>query len=412
MNKIGVVGLALQNPQLIGGNLGCNALSYSFFEILNKIAEEKHDKYKIVVIKTLPWEYFIKRVIKKILKYDDAQLSYYNTAFPSLHFSSVIYFNIRGRIYFSKKITNCCCVFDFTAGDSFTDIYGDTRFLERTRLKEKIINKRIPLILGSQTIGPFVKSEHENYAAKILRRCYQVFVRDDQSAKYVKEISSVQAILTTDVAFFLPYKKYLSSKGKKIVGFNPSGLLWTGGYTKNNQFGLTVDYKDYCRMIIKYLLQNGYEVHLIVHAYFVEDQNDEFDADNDILAVDALYKEFPSTIKAPLFATPMDAKSYIAGTDLFIGARMHATIGAISAGIPVIPFSYSRKFEGLFYSLGYPYVVEGTKWSTEKAIEQTKSWISNKAELVNFIFTCKKKIEVKNNFLLAQYSKTIESLIR
>ena len=64
-------------------------------------------------------------------------------------------------------------------------------------------------------------------------------------------------------------------------------------------------------------------------------------ADNDKLAVDALHEIFPNTIVAPYFATPMEAKSYISGMDLFIGARMHATIAAISAGVPVIPFSYS-----------------------------------------------------------------------
>ena len=33
---------------------------------------------------------------------------------------------------------------------------------------------------------------------------------------------------------------------------------------------------------------------------------------------------------------------------------MHATIGAISSGVATIPFSYSRKFEGLFGNLEYP----------------------------------------------------------
>jgi len=31
-----------------------------------------------------------------------------------------------------------------------------------------------------------------------------------------------------------------------------------------------------------------------------------------------------------------------------MGARMHATIGAFSSGVPVVPMAYSRKFNGLF----------------------------------------------------------------
>ena len=108
----------------------------------------------------------------------------------------------------------------------------------------------------------------------------------------------------------------------------------------------------------------------------------------------------------------MEAKSYISKMDLFIGARMHATIAALSAGIPVIPFSYSRKFEGLFNSLDYPYVVEGTKWSTEDAIVTTKKWISDMSDIKKRIVNCKKELEEKNNYLLNHYTKTIKSLLK
>ena len=37
---------------------------------------------------------------------------------------------------------------------------------------------------------------------------------------------------------------------------------------------------------------------------------------------------------------------------------MHACIAAFSAGVPVIPMAYSRKFEGLFGALGYHRTVD------------------------------------------------------
>lgn len=63
--------------------------------------------------------------------------------------------------------------------------------------------------------------------------------------------------------------------------------------------------------------------------------------------------------------------------DVFIGSRMHATIGSISSGVATIPFSYSRKFEGLFGNLEYPYVISARKFSLEEALEKSKSWIQN-----------------------------------
>lgn len=67
--------------------------------------------------------------------------------------------------------------------------------------------------------------------------------------------------------------------------------------------------------------------------------------------------------------------------DVFTGARMHSTIAAISAGIPVIPFSYSRKFEGLYESLQYNYLIHGKHDETKQAVEQTIAFVKNRATL-------------------------------
>ena len=48
---------------------------------------------------------------------------------------------------------------------------------------------------------------------------------------------------------------------------------------------------------------------------------------------------------------------------------MHACIGAFSAGVPVIPIAYSRKFIGLFGGvLEYPHVLPMTGFDTSAAL--------------------------------------------
>lgn len=86
---------------------------------------------------------------------------------------------------------------------------------------------------------------------------------------------------------------------------------------------------------------------------------------------------------------------------------MHATIGALSAGIPVIPFSYSRKFEGLFSSLNYPYVLEGTKWTTKQAIAKTLTWIHSINDLKSAVSQSTLIINEKNSELLSFYEEII-----
>ena len=406
--KVGILGLALRSPKSVGGNLGCYALGYSFFEILNTIAKQNNIRIQIVQIKSFHWKGWCKQIIKRLLCRKDIISDYYSGLYQNIEFTTGDVLKLQGGRCLMPSVKSCDMVFDFTAGDSFTDIYGEERFYDRTDLKKKVVDSGIPLILGSQTIGPFKDSNVQKYATDVIERCKAVFVRDSQSKDYVEQISKAKPILTTDVAFFLPYEKKEKKDSIKRVGFNPSGLLWMGGYDGKNQFGLTVDYQDYCKKIIQFLQEQGYEVHLILHAYFKNIKKGYYHADNDKLAVDALHEIFPNTIVAPYFATPMEAKSYISGMDLFIGARMHATIAAISAGVPVIPFSYSRKFEGLFSSLDYPYVVEGTKWETNEAIDKTEEWIKSIDILSLKIKTCFDSINKLKKQMLNDYQTIIQ----
>ena len=83
----------------------------------------------------------------------------------------------------------------------------------------------------------------------------------------------------------------------------------------------------------------------------------------------------PDCILAPAFNTPIEAKSYISNMDIFIGSRMHSTIGAFSSNVATIPVSYSRKFEGLFNSLNYEYVINGRTESTNSAFDKTIEYV-------------------------------------
>ncbi len=153
-----------------------------------------------------------------------------------------------------------------------------------------------------------------------------------------------------DVAFRLPFEaRPKPSDGKVHVGVNVSGLLYNGGYTRNNQFGLTVDYTALIDQLLADLARrDDVKVHLVGHVI-----SDSFAVEDDYRVCEALVQRHPSMSLAPRFASPNDAKSYISGLHFFTGARMHACIGAFSSGVPVVPMAYSRKFNGLFNSLGY-----------------------------------------------------------
>lgn len=384
--KIGILGLLFH-----AGNKGCEALSYAFLYLIDEIAQRQKDKIEITILTTFPTKKFIKAKgnYKKCMREFLPKYTYKN-----LNIKFCFYKMVLGKYMISSEVKKCDVVFDFTAGDSFTDLYGRRRFFVRTALKQKIIDMGIPLVLGSQTIGPFQDKDVRDMAVKVISGCKEVYARDQLSADYTLKISGRKPVLTTDVAFALPYTKSEHENNIESIGFNPSGLLWNGGYTGDNQFGLTVDYQKYCREVIRILLKK-YKVFLIPHVLSYQTGN----VDNDLIAVNALKKEFPSLVVIDGFTTPMEVKSHIARMDGFIAARMHAAIGAFSANVACVPFSYSRKFEGLFDSLGYGRVIHGCSDTTESAVEKTLDWIEKHGELKKEVIACNRLVSEKTDQL-------------
>jgi polysaccharide pyruvyl transferase WcaK-like protein len=156
-------------------------------------------------------------------------------------------------------------------------------------------------------------------------------------------------------------------------------LLASGGYTRDNMFGLRMDYPELIRRIISGFLQHPdmCEVYLVAHV-IASGQNV---LEDDLKACRDLAAEFPGVQVAPAFESPSDAKSYIANLDFFMGARMHACVAAFSAGVPVVPMAYSRKFAGLFGSLGYNHTVDCTTDSTEDILVRIFEAYENRERL-------------------------------
>jgi len=83
----------------------------------------------------------------------------------------------------------------------------------------------------------------------------------------------------------------------------------------------------------------------------------------------------------PSFKDPIEAKTAIAEMDLFMGARMHACIAAISSGVPVIPMAYSRKFGGLFGALNYHHTLDCLSVDNDTAYAHITNAYENRQQL-------------------------------
>lgn len=259
------------------------------------------------------------------------------------------------------------CLIDIGAGDSFAEIYGPKRFAFLWLTKALAIVRGVPLLLAPQTIGPFTKPLYRRLAALVMNPAVAVIARDEASLAAISAIApAARAALAVDVAFRLPFEDRSTERGggKARVGVNASGLLFHQAETGRNRFGLSYDYAAYTRALLTALTaRSDCEVHLIAHATSATDPSD----DDGVLA-DRLAQEFPGTIRVPDFSGASAAKSEISSLDFLVAARMHACIGAFSAGTPVVPVAYSRKFSGLFDLLGYDHVLPVTGLDSDGAV--------------------------------------------
>ena len=369
--RIGLFGAIINND-----NMGCCALTFSLIRLLENIVDERDCNVEYVIFERWPDEKKIEELCE-LLAISKNKVS----SAKSIRFSKI--YRLDQFKEFLKEIEKCDYAIDITQGDSFTDIYGIKRFFAFSFDKLMVQHKKVPLILGPQTYGPFQKGISKKIARRIINHSHCVFSRDNYSIEYLEKQLKIKKsmIQVTDLAFGLPYHDTVRFQGKN-VGLNVSGLLWPQKTESTvTAFSLACDYKQFIFDTVSYLENEGYCIHLISHV------------GADMSACEQVHKEYPNTILVPEFENPILAKSYISAMDLFIGARMHATIAALSSFVPVIPVSYSRKFQGLFQSIGYPICLDVLNWDTKCAVDYLKLQVESIDELKQAVVLAKKRSE-------------------
>lgn len=392
--EIGILGAPINNM-----NLGCQALTYSIVSLLEHISEDEGLEFHYTIFDRHPDEGFNASFCKR-LNIDRSKV----TVLGRGNFHDILrrikYWNDNRKI--GSSIRQCSFVIDLTEGDSFTDIYGQYRFDDLTDYKVRV-ESMTPLILGSQTYGPFKDPSNEKRAADVIKKAAAVFTRDRISGDYVKKISGVDSIVTCDLAFRLPYHSQSNSRNEQLkrIGVNVSGLLVSNKTEETaTEFRLQTDYDEYVKRILDYLIMHHYDVHLIGHVGADYEVNKK------------LKMKYPLVTLAPEFDNPMDAKSYISSMDLFIGSRMHATIAALTSNTPVVPVAYSRKFIGLFENVEYPYVVDLQTEDTNEAVQAVIDRIENYDETKSATEKSYQIAMRQNDECLKAYEDIIRKIIR
>lgn len=280
---------------------------------------------------------------------------------------SVLPFFLRAKLLarnpWLRELSQTELVLALSGGDSFSDIYGLQRFVYMCLPQILVLLQHKKLVQLPQTIGPFRRWIPLKIARWILSRSTMVYTRDKEAVPQIRSLIPEKepgcVRFCPDLGFIVPARvpaktdlqiEFAFSR-RPVVGLNVSGLLYMGGYTRRNMFGLASDYKSLINAAIKHFIEvKDATVLLVPH---VATHQGEGDAS----ACDSLMSELHSSYPDRLFSlSPVydecEVKSFIAKCDFFAGARMHSCIAALSQSIPTAAMAYGDKFIGVFRSAG------------------------------------------------------------
>lgn len=275
--------------------------------------------------------------------------------------------NVISRNFWLRRMADADVIASIAGGDSFSDIYGIGRFMyvSLPQLLAVILGKK--LVLLPQTIGPFKGVIPKIIARIILQRAAVIYSRDHAGLGETRDLlgsgnTNGKVRFCYDVGFVVdPVKPGvmdldgLQERGNgdsPVVGLNVSGLLFMGGYTQNNMFGLRVDYRKLAYDVIEHLInKKGATVLLVPHVFGTKAH-----AESDSAVCELIYTELKKKYQNKLYMVrgshDQGEIKYIIGLcDLFIGSRMHACIAALSQNIPAVAIAYSKKFIGVLQTI-------------------------------------------------------------
>ena len=317
-----------------------------------------------------------------------------------------------------KYINKANVVTSIAGGDSFSDIYGLVRLLYVSLPQLLIILLNKKLVLLPQTIGPFDGVIAKIIARFILNHAYIVYSRDYSGLIETKDLMGKTDLQNNlkfchDVGFVVapikPTKMDLSDLPEKkegvydLVGLNVSGLLFMGGYTKNNMFGLKSNYQKLIYDLIDFLIKKKDLPVLLVPHVFGYGKNSESDSS----VCENIYAELKPKYPDKLFMVKgsynqSEIKYIIGRCSFFIGARMHACIAALSQCIPSVGIAYSKKFKGVFETVGVENLVADPRTMGKEEI----------IEVIRNAFEDRPQVKAKLQQLMPQVKNNVFNIFK
>ena len=329
-----------------------------------------------------------------------------DTAISLFYLLKCAYIHIFNKFGVHIPISKNSRLFEYYDSDIVVEIGGDTMSGENSFgtftpfmniLYAILLGK--PVVLYGESIGYYNNSGINSIAKFVFNRTKLILVREELSKKCLDDnsITNPKIYVTADPAFLLnavPQLRVfeiLSNEGingiqRPLIGINASKLIsrYKGTEHQKDEEEIT----NIMAKVIDYLIGN-LNVNIIMIPHVYEPGNDT----DDRIAINNIFHKVENKSKVKIIKneyTPQELKGIIGQCELFVGARMHATIASTSMLVPTVGIAYSHKMYGIIGKmLGQEkYVLDIKDLSYESLISKINDAWENREKI-------KKELEIK-----------------
>lgn len=281
-------------------------------------------------------------------------------------------------------------------GDNYTLDYDLASLASFVGVAQAAMDQGVPVVLWGASVGPFDRMAGvERHMRKHLSQMSAITVRESISLAYLNQLGLDDQSLArkrihavADSAFTLTPQPVAEEQWRpagrfsRLLGLNLSPLILphSSSILREPRAALVAHAAEFVRRAIH---RWGCSVVLVPH---VTSANTEATLPFGIAAAqdDALILaevaqavgNHPQLTLMPASWNAAQIKTVVSSCDFFIGARTHATIAALSSGVPTVAIAYSTKARGIHRDLlGNEDGVIPSHHVTAPALERALLWL-------------------------------------
>lgn len=215
-----------------------------------------------------------------------------------------------------------------------------------------------PLVLFTQSLGPFEGHPQRERVARNLAAARLVLLRDERSRAHLESIGVPRGHLSVraDVVFALAEPAVLEAGAQRSLPSAPRVGISVRGWRHFAEVSAEDGMENYLGSVaamVEHLVRSrGAEVCFLSTCQGIESYPHQ-----DAQVAQRVFERLPEAVQARTtvdvgFHDPFEVREAYANFDLVIATRMHAAILALCAGTPVLPIAYEFKTRALFENLG------------------------------------------------------------